>query len=54
MKITLNEYLSNYSRNRNLDRIIISWYRKINPNNPKFEKIAWDKIIDKFNGEIAK
>jgi hypothetical protein len=52
--MTLNEYLSNFSKNRNLDKIIISWYRKKNQFNPSCKKEFWDKTIKEFNEEVVK
>ena len=49
--ITLNEYLANYSRKRNLDPIITKWYQRIDAVNTKRAKEEWDRIIKKFMSE---
>jgi len=50
-EITLNEYLANHSRNRNLDNPITLWYQKKDPQNTRKTKEDWDKIISKFMSE---
>lgn len=47
-KITLNEYLSNYNRNRNLDGIFKKWFFKKDRSNPIKTKEEWDILIKKF------
>lgn len=49
--ITLNEYLANHSRKRNLDNAIILWYRKKDQKNTSRTKEDWDRIIAKFYSE---
>lgn len=49
--ITLNEYLANHSRNRNLDNPIALWYQRKDPMNTLRKKEEWDKIIAKFYAE---
>jgi hypothetical protein len=52
--ITLNSYLSNHSTQRNLDKIIISWYQKNDGSNPKLLKEQWDSIIKTFHDETER
>lgn len=47
--MTLNAYLSTYSRNRNLDSTIVKWYRKKDATNMKRTKSAWDVLMREFN-----
>ena len=54
-KISLDFYLSNYPiKKRNLDKIIVSWYQRINPMNPKKTREEWEKIIKKFFNETER
>lgn len=47
-KITLNEYLSNYNRNRTLDSVLKKWFLKKDRSNPLKTKEEWDVLIEKF------
>lgn len=50
-KITLNEYLSNFNKQRVLDNIIRKWYFKKDKLNPTKTKEQWDKIMYEFHNE---
>jgi hypothetical protein len=52
-KITLNEYLATYSRNRNLDGTIVKWYQKKDARNTQRTKDEWDALIKQFNSEVV-
>jgi len=51
---TLNEYLSNFSRNRNLDNVITKWHQRQQYQNIKKTKNEWDIIITNFFNETEK
>ncbi len=56
IEITLNEYISQHNRNRNLDNVIRKWFfanNKTNPN-PKKSKEEWDTVINSFYNETEK
>ena len=47
--LTLNAYLANYgSHARNLDKVIVSWFRKKDNSNPKKTREEWTKITKSF------
>jgi len=47
--LTLNAYLANYgSHARNLDKVIVAWFRKKNNTNPKKTREEWTKITKSF------
>lgn len=47
--ITLNAYLANFSKHRrNLDKVIIKWFRKKDNSNPVKTEEEWNRIIKGF------
>jgi hypothetical protein len=50
-KISLNQYLAVYNRKRILDKVIRTWFNRIDNTNPKKTKEEWDQIINKFHTE---
>jgi hypothetical protein len=50
-KITLNQYLSVFNRDRKMDKIFIKWFQKKDKSNPSKKKEDWDKIINYFWNE---
>jgi|WetSurMetagenome_2_1015567.scaffolds.fasta_scaffold01018_8 hypothetical protein len=54
LKYSLTEYLSQFSTKRNIDKVIIGWYQKIDCLNPKKTKNNWDELIKKFYSEVDK
>lgn len=53
-KITLNEYLSEYSKKRNMDKIIKNWYQNKEKMNVSKSKNEWDQIVEEFYNETDK
>lgn len=53
-KISLNEYLSLYNRQRVLDNVIKKWFFRIDPLNPKKTKEEWDKLLFQFHNETER
>jgi hypothetical protein len=51
-KLTINEYLSTYSRKRNLDNAFITWCRKKNANNPQKSLDSWNNLLKEFLNEV--
>jgi len=49
--ITLSGYLSTYNRQRNLDKVITSWYVKKYNDNKKRSIVDWESIIQSFFNE---
>jgi hypothetical protein len=47
-KITLNEYLSKYNRQRKFDNIIRKWFNKKEKMNVLKRKEEWEQIISSF------
>jgi hypothetical protein len=47
-KITLDEYLSKYNRQRKFDNIIKKWFNRKEKFNVLKRKEEWDKIISGF------
>ena len=52
--ITLDEYLANNSKKRNLDGIIKKWFIKKEPMNVKKTEAEWKKLISDFSSETEK
>ena len=52
--MTLNSYLSNFGggHSRNLDKVIVKWFRKKDSSNPEKTKENWEEIIKNFFTEI--
>jgi len=51
-KISLNEYLAENSRMRNLDGTISKWYRRQYKTTSPKTKSEWDAIVSKFFNEV--
>lgn len=51
--ITLNKYLTDFSKNHSIDNVIKYWYAKKEPKTVKKSKNEWDKIIEDFFKEEA-
>ena len=49
-KMTLPSYLANFSKYRNIDHVIISWYG-LNKKNEVKSKKEWIDLVDKFFNE---
>jgi hypothetical protein len=52
-KITIDQYLSNYSTRRNLDSTFIKWFRKIDSTNPYKTIEEWNELNNKFLNEVV-
>lgn len=50
-KMNINEYLSNYSKKRNLDSIFINWFHAKDSSNPRKTKSEWDYLLQLFYKE---
>lgn len=46
--ISIDEYLSNFSKKRNVDNIFKKWFISIDNRNPKKIKNEWDILFEKF------
>ena len=51
--MTINAYLTNFSRKRSIDTVFIKWFQRIDPMNPHKTKDEWDKLVKKFLNEVA-
>ena len=51
---TLDEYLSNFSKNRKIDTVIKKWYQKKQVLNVSKSQEQWDRIIQEFYNETEK
>ena len=49
--IVINEYLSSYSTNRNVDNVFKEWMRHKDSSNPKKLKEEWDALYQIFLNE---
>ena len=50
-KLSINEFLSNHSRQRNLDGVFKGWFYRKDNSNPKKTVEEWQKILDQFYKE---
>jgi N-dimethylarginine dimethylaminohydrolase len=46
--LNINEFLSSYSQNRNLDDAFKNWFRKKDPRNPKKTVEEWKQLFSEF------
>lgn len=53
-KITLNEYLSIYNRQRILDHVIKKWYMRYDPSNPLKTVEEWDGFMKTFHNQTER
>lgn len=52
MKLTIHEYLANYSPNRAIDQIFIKWYGRVYTHTHSIkEKKEWEAIYSDFMNE---
>jgi len=51
--MTLNKYLTNYSKKRSIDTVFVKWFQRQDPLNPLKSKAEWDKLVKKFLNEVV-
>lgn len=49
--IVVNEYLTSYSTNRNLDEVFKKWFYRQDNSNPSKPIQEWDRLFQKFLNE---
>jgi hypothetical protein len=50
-KFVINEFLSNYSTNRNLDGVFKKWVYRQDTSNPAKTLLEWQSLFHKFMSE---
>jgi hypothetical protein len=51
--MTLEKYLSNHSKHRNIDKVIVKWFaRNFGAEFCEKSKEDWDTVIEQFFGEV--
>lgn len=51
--MTINEFLSKYSRKRSIDNVFIKWFLKKDSSNPKKTVDEWMNLLDTFLRETV-